>query len=98
MRLRHFIARVRRAYAKIGMRPMRGYFLRRKTRHCCPLTALFLAETGKPFRQQGVLARADEEFGKDWRIAFVNAFDGRAWDSDPGRRFGAALAKALFPH
>ena len=55
MRIRHFIARVRRAYAKIGMRPMRGYFLRRRTRHCCPLTALYLAETGKPFHREAVL-------------------------------------------
>jgi hypothetical protein len=98
MRIRHFIARVRRAYGRIGMRPIRGYFLRRRTRHCCPLTALYLAETGKPFHRESVLARADEEFGKDWRIAFVNAFDNRAWDSDPGRRCGVAVAKALFPH
>jgi hypothetical protein len=98
MRIRHFIARVRRAYAKIGMRPIRGCFLRRRTRHCCPLTALYLAETGKPFHRESVVARADEEFGKDWRIAFVHAFDGRAWGSDPGCRFGIALGEVLLSH
>ncbi len=67
MRIRHLIARVRRAYARIGMRPIRGYFLRGRTRHCCPLTALYLAETGKPFHRESVLARADDEFGKDMR-------------------------------
>jgi hypothetical protein len=75
-----FIESVRAAYAKIGKTPIRRAFGDANTPHCCPLTALCLANGWLEgcANEEPILRAIDERYGHTFALSFLEGFDGGA--------------------
>ncbi len=75
-----FIDQVRAAYAKIGKTPFRRAFGNEDTPHCCPLTALCLANgwLESCAHEEPILRAIDDRFGHTFALSFLEGFDGGA--------------------
>jgi hypothetical protein len=73
-----FIDSVRSAYAKIGKAPIRCAFGNEDTPHCCPLTALCLANgwLESCASEEPILRAIDERYGHTFALSFLEGFDG----------------------